>query len=342
MPSVYIILLNYNGWKDTVECLESLMRSHYANFKAVVCDNASTDDSVDKIKSWAKGLIASPNGETLDNSLMRLVDPPLLKPIKLVEYSQDEIEQHIDKEHKENGNKNGGERSVILIRNRENKGFSAGNNVGIQYAMSKNADFLWILNNDTVVEPDALKELVYRMDADRTIGAAGTVIYFASEPDRIQAYGGGKIISYIGLDRFVLGPGPLHYIAGTSLFVRRKVFEQVGLLDDGFFFYWEDADFSRRVLKKNWKIGVASNSVVYHKFSATIGKQSMGADKFKAASLTRYFKKHYRFWWWFPVSFHMTLMVFNRMRRGQFKRVGPIIKESVKAVRFNRKKLPLN
>jgi GT2 family glycosyltransferase len=105
------------------------------------------------------------------------------------------------------------------------------------------------------------------------------------------------------------------------------------MLDEKFFFYWEDVDFSKRALKKGWKLGVAANAVVYHKFSTAVEGQSLRSDLFKAASLVRYFKKHQRIRWIFPVLFNVSGMIVNRFFRGQSNRVKPILNATFKAIR---------
>jgi GT2 family glycosyltransferase len=324
MGTIYIIVLNWNGWKDTSQCLESVFRSDYPNFRVIVCDNRSTDGSMQKIKDWAEGKLIV--DEKINEKLQPLISPPLEKPLANVQYTRTEAEE---------GGKNDDEEiPLVLIQNDSNAGYSGGNNVGIRYALKKNADYIWLLNNDTVVTDSTLKELVYRMQSDENPGLVGAVIYHASEPSKIQAYGGGKIMKVLGLDRFAYSPGVIDYVSGTSLFIKREIIEQVGLLDEKFFFYWEDADYSRRVLKKGWKLGVASNAVVYHKFSASVGEQSLKSDLFKVASLTRYFRKHQKIKWVIPVGFNISGMMVKRLFRAQIGRIWPILRESMKAIKL--------
>ncbi len=320
---VYVILLNWNGWKDTLHCLESVFRSDYADFRVVVCDNGSTDGSLEKIRAWADGVLEVE--DELNEELVPLVFPGVEKPVSYAEYSREEAEA--------GGKESDMGCSLVLIRNGSNDGFAAGNNVGIRYALKSQADYVWLLNNDTLVKANTLKELVYREEAEDNIGVSGAVIYFASEPSRIQTYGGGKLSRVTGRDRFIHSPGPVHYVAGTSLFVRREVWERVGLLDEGFFFYWEDVDFCHRVLEAGWQLAVAANAVVYHKFSSSVGGQSLRSDLFKVASLIRYFRKHWGFGCCFRVGFNISGMIVNRLFRRQFSRVGPIVKETFKAMK---------
>lgn len=320
---VYVILLNWNGWKDTLHCLESVFHSEYPDFRVLVCDNNSTDGSLEKIRAWADGTLGVE--DELNEELVPLVFPGIKKPVSYVEYSRAEAEA-------------GGEEAdtgspLVLIRNGSNDGFAAGNNVGIRYALKRNADYIWLLNNDTLVKANTLKELVYREESEDNIGVSGAVIYFASDPSRVQTYGGGTLSRLTGRDRFIHSPGPVDYVAGTSLFVRREVLEAVGLFDEGFFFYWEDVDFCHRVLDAGWQLAVAANAVVYHKFSSSVGSQSMRSDLFKVASLIRYFRKHQGFGCCLPVGFNVSGMVVNRLLRRQFDRVGPIVRETFKAMR---------
>lgn len=122
---VYIIILNWNHHEDTIECLESVFLNEYCNYQVIVCDNASTDNSMEKIRKWADGY----------HNI----------GIKYYLYTQSDIKK-IDFRNEEDV-------PLILIENEKNLGYAGGNNIGIQYTMGKNDfSYIWILNNDTVVE----------------------------------------------------------------------------------------------------------------------------------------------------------------------------------------------
>ncbi len=323
MAKVIIIILNWNGWKDTIQCLESLMRSSYADYRVVVCDNDSTDDSLKKIKAWASGeLIVA---DYLNDTLRRLLVPPLAKPLAYIEYDRETAESG---DHEQTDSF-----PLVLIQTGSNAGYAGGNNVGIRYALQQNADYIWLLNNDTVITRDTLAELVDFMATDNVMGLAGSVIYLADQPERLQTYGGGRLARLFGTDRFVYTRGPIDYVSGTSLFIRREVVETIGLLDETFFFYWEDTDYSTRAKKKGWKLGTADSAIVYHRFSASVGGQSLKSDLFKVAAMTRYFKKHWRWVWFFPVMINVTGMIVKRFFRCQFTRIFPILKETLASLR---------
>ena len=138
-PKVAVLILNWNNWVDTIECLESVFRINYPNYQVIIIDNGSTDNSVDKIIKWAEG-----KQETMtplpSHPLYYLSHPPVLKPILYIEYDKEEAENGGEvKKEIELSTKliNGKFKSMIIIRLDKNLGFSAGNNVGIKYVLKK-------------------------------------------------------------------------------------------------------------------------------------------------------------------------------------------------------------
>src|ERR1700757_2392454 len=90
-PRVYIVLLNWNGWRDTIECLESVLRLDYPDYKVIVCDNASSDGSMEHIRSWARGDLAA---ESRTPALASLVTPPVPKPVRFIEVQPSQGPDH--------------------------------------------------------------------------------------------------------------------------------------------------------------------------------------------------------------------------------------------------------
>lgn len=130
---VCCVVVNWNGWRDTLDCLASLQEQEYGNLQVVVVDNGSTDDSVERIRS------AFPEAR--------------------------------------------------LIETGKNLGFSSGCNVGLRAALAGSAEFVWLLNNDTICPPDTLRKLVRRAMASPEAGLVGTVLFYAHDPARVQAWG---------------------------------------------------------------------------------------------------------------------------------------------------------
>jgi len=271
---VCILLVNWNGWKDTVECLESVFRIDFPRYRVVVCDNGSTDGSVERIRSWADGELGLDLPES--NPLRRLSHPPVPKPIPRVEYDRGRAE--------EGGDPGDGGARLVLIRTGGNLGFAGGNNVGLRYALARD-DFehVWLLNNDTVVEPDALTHLVRRMEEDPRVGICGSTLPFYDRPDRLWARGGATLSRWlpyarcIDLGKPVSGPARrkdverrMGYVAGASMLVSRPFLRDVGLLCEEYFLYYEEPDWAARA-RGRYSLGYAPGSVVYHKAGAATG-----------------------------------------------------------------------
>jgi len=147
---------------------------------------------------------------------------------------------------------------VILIANEENLGYTGGNNIGMRYAMEHTADYMWLLNNDTVVEPDTLSKLVDAAEKFPDIGLVSPVIYYYDEPDKVQFCGsyvdwGNSTILYAAIkdaqvsDEFQCGENVCLW--GTALLINKHVVEKVGYLMEKYFAYWEDTEYSIRAIK---------------------------------------------------------------------------------------------
>lgn len=253
MPKVFIIILNWNGWRDTIECLKSLSGLDYDNFEIIVVDNASTDDSVPKLKDYFKNYIHH--------------------------YS--------------------------LLTAHSNLGFAGGNNIGIREALNRGADYILLLNNDTVVDRKFLKELVRIGESDKKIGILGPVIYFFDEPERIWFAGGRvnwlktkgehlgynkRVESYSSSDPALSrtskkGRGNrevmfstssnnkiVDYISGCCLLIKKEVIEQIGLMDEDYFLYYEDTDWCLRAQKSGYRCVPVPSAKIYHKISQSVAK----------------------------------------------------------------------
>jgi GT2 family glycosyltransferase len=184
---------------------------------------------------------------------------------------------------------------VKLIENGKNLGFSGGCNVGIKYAQQQGSDFIWLLNNDTTVDPGALRAMVKKAQSDPRIGAVGSLIYFMDEPTRLQCWGGGYVSFWLGRSGHFLKEvedDKVEFITGCSLLLSRAAINEVGPLDEGFFMYWEDADICFRLRRAGWLLVVAVNSKLWHKGYTSIGKGKVSSYGNFNASAARFFRKH--------------------------------------------------
>lgn len=165
---------------------------------------------------------------------------------------------------------------VEIIENKINLGFAGGNNIGIKYAMKNQADYILLINNDTITDSNFLIKLVEVGESDKGIGILGPKILFWSEPSRIW-FAGGKVNwlknkgTHIGLDEIDKGQrdkkGEVDYLTGCCLLIKRKVIEKIGILAGDYFLYYEDTDFSLRTKNSGYKCFYVPESKIYHKIS---------------------------------------------------------------------------
>jgi len=181
---------------------------------------------------------------------------------------------------------------VTLIENSTNLGFTGGNNVGIKYALEKDVDLIWLLNNDTIVDKNVLS--FTKVFDEITVGAAGCKIYFApdheyhhdrykeSERGKVFWYAGGIVdwnnmyASHRGVDEVDHGQynttESTPFITGCSFVVRADVVRKVGMLDDVYFLYLEDLDWNVRMQKAGWKTMYVPSSIVWHVNAGSSGR----------------------------------------------------------------------
>lgn len=236
-PSIYVIIVNWNGKKDTLECLSSLLlvRKQYPLLSVVIVDNDSKDGSPEEIKKhypWA-----------------------------------------------------------YCIHSDQNLGFAGGNNKGIAYALDHDADYIWLLNNDTIVDKNVLSMMSSFQDP--VVGAVGSKIYFfkgheyhhdrykKKECGKVLWYAGGLIdwknmlASHRGVDEVDDGQFDTQietdFITGCSFCIRSEVIRKVGLLDESYFMYMEDLDYSLRIQKLGFKTVYNPCSVLWHKNASSSG-----------------------------------------------------------------------
>lgn len=173
------------------------------------------------------------------------------------------------------------QRFTIIVNDR-NLGFSGGNNVGIRRALQEGCDYVLLLNNDTIVDAGLVEALVDVFRDHPDTGVAGPKIYYAQPPDQIWFAGAEVFLSrgtarHIGIRETDCGQHDeireVDYITGCALMARREVFEAIGLLDDSYRAYYEDADFCLRARRRGYAIRYAPRGVVWHKISSSTGGQ---------------------------------------------------------------------
>jgi len=216
-----IVVLNWNGGTETLWCLHSLTQLRFANYCVVVVDNASTDDSLERIRSAYPG--------------------------------------------------------VAIIENEANLGYSGGNNVGITYAFQQGADYVLVLNNDAVLDPDSVTRAieVVQMLGDKA-GVVGFATYHFDQPDVLHClglnaglHGGYYVPSAEEMARSAFLPVGSSY--GCAMLLTRRLVETVGLFDTNFFLVHEELDLCARAQRVGLAVVGATQARVWHKGSVSFG-----------------------------------------------------------------------
>ena len=222
-PRVVVVILNWNGVADTLECLHSVRRQQYANLEVLVIDNGSRPREADEIEASA-------------------------------------LTTHV-------------------IRHLTNVGYAAGNNIGMRYALAQSADYVWLLNNDTVVGPGCLATLVAAGEADDRVGLLSPVISDYASRGAIKFV--GTVLDFVRQEasRCVMSSTDVRPVRageqlalwGTALLIKRRVMERTGLLDERYFAYMEDWDYSVRAIRSGFTTQVVSGALLYHKEGRSLG-----------------------------------------------------------------------
>ena len=280
-----VVILNWNGEDDTIECLKSIRKSAAAGFVPVVVDNGSKAESVERLKREC-GQIFSRVLCLRGSELSAVGDA-----------ARDEFAEYLSED------------SMVFIENGENKGFAGGNNVGIKFAELAGAEWVMLLNNDTVVAPEAFQQLRTFLRDHPSFTAITAQIRYYSANRRIQNCGGD--LTYFGSRKYKFANrdasvvpksdySVITFITGCALLFKYKA---VGTLTEDFFFGEEDYEFSLRMRKLGLEMACAHGAVVYHKVGATIGRNStrLGAILLQYVSRLINTRNHYS-----KVRWHVT------------------------------------
>lgn len=175
--------------------------------------------------------------------------------------------------------------SIDIIELEENLGYAAGNNVGIKHAMGDGADYVLILNNDTLVSPDMLGELIQFAQSKPNAGIVGPRMFYANQEDTIFAEGSfidwGKGETYnrgmfqnASIERETSTPERVDFIAGCCVLVSRKFLDEVGGFDPIYFLNFEDVDWGIKAWRLGYEVWYTPDAIMWHKVSGTLGQSS--------------------------------------------------------------------
>jgi GT2 family glycosyltransferase len=248
LPSVCFIVLNWNQFEMTSDCLESLQKQDYSNFGIVVVENGSSNESA---------------------SLLRCRFP-----------------------------------WVTVLELSENIGYSSGNNVGIKHALEHDFEYIFLLNNDTEVDPSMLSELISVIESEPTIGITGPTMFYEDPPmmiwgsknfidwsnGRAKRRQIGEMVEYDYLQDS--NPVEVDYIDSCAILIKRDVFDDIGLLDERYFINFEDVDINVRARSTGYKIIYVPYAFMWHKVSSSMGIGSPATTYYMARNELLFFKTH--------------------------------------------------
>ena len=255
MKNVGIVVLNYKKWEDTIECLNSIKNSTCSNYKIIVVDNNSNNNSIENINDWwAK------------------------------QYS-DSIEKVNDKQLYANNNK-----TFFSFQSLENKGYAVGNNIGIKLAIEQNCDYILILNPDTQVTNNFLNPMVKFLNNNKDVAMVGPkIITPANSIDYVCSRKRPTIWDYI-IPTYVVRyffkglsynkynpvlyssdvylsdkPQSVDIISGACMLIKSDILEKIGFFDKNTFLYLEELILHEKLLEQNKKTFYIPESVIIHK-----------------------------------------------------------------------------
>jgi GT2 family glycosyltransferase len=277
LPLVFVLILAYNNISDTVECLQSVRRVSYSNFRILVVDNGSTDRTSDEVAR--------------------------LFP------------------------------STTVMRTEINLGIPGGLNLGVRAAVASGADYVFILNNDTIVDLDILTVLVAHAKKHPRLAIAMPKVLFYDQHDLIWSVGARyrripPAIVFVGLKKPDIAfeeVRRIDYAPSCGLLIRREAFERVGLFDEGYRFYYDDWDFSMRVRQAGFTIDVVPAARMWHKVSHTIRKRRDEFWTTWGASSVRFYRRYGRPTF-LSVAVHVGFLIVRESLQGNLRSMGMFLR----------------
>jgi len=187
-----------------------------------------------------------------------------------------------------------------IIELEKNLGYAGNNNIGIKEALRQGADWILVLNEDTILDSECLEHLVEVGESDAQIGIVGPMVYHSDEPDIIQSAGGSLgswwRSSHIAQNEQDIGqftaPHPVDWISGCAIMLRRQVIEQIGGLDESLFYYWEETDWCLRAREAGWSVLHVPKAKLWHKGVQRLYKPSVSVSYYNTRNRFMFFSKH--------------------------------------------------
>jgi len=295
LPKVAIIVLNWNGWEDTIECLESLTQIDYPNYQVIVVDNGSNDDSVLKIKQWAEGKLCV---------ISRYLQHG--KKNMIFNYFEYDVDDNISKLPVI-------DEKIIILKCKNNLGYAKGNNVGARFAFDHTkADYALILNNDTVVMRNFLGEMIDEANIDAKSMLFGPKILNYERKDYLRSAvykrpGFFAMLMFFSPLKHLFLKFPLFYakqpknndprkvyaISGSCMLFRKMAMQDIGGFDEATFLGWEEFVIAEKMKLKGYSTVFVPRSVIYHKWGRSTAKIDPADKMIGFLESEKYFQRNY-------------------------------------------------
>jgi len=245
--------------------------------------------------------------------------------------------------------------NCIVLKSSTNKGFTGGNNIGMEFALQNGYEYIMMLNNDVAVEPNFLEPLIAKLDQDDSVGAVQPLIYF--HHDRHLIWNAGSTYNtFLGIcatpdynkkdpqHLFRKKAKQIDWITGCAFMIRASVLKEVGLLKEAFFIYYEDVDLSFRIKAAGYELSYVPSSVIYHIAGMSQKTNKKGKEGFVSPKVHYlnarnriWFLKVHTPWWAIPTTFFYQFMYYlavsfyflSRLRFNKFKAWLTCIKDGI-------------
>ena len=328
-----VVIVNYIKYEDTIAAIDSVLESATnEDYRIIVVDNASPNDSFEELSKHY--------------GMIEITDPQ--RNSKGQEYNGIYKRLFNDDDQKYSAISFAGK--IALIKASENRGYCAGNNIGIRYAMDElGAEYIWILNPDTIVKPYTFENYMRYASMHTDVGIVGANLIYYPDSEHMQAYGGGKFGRRKSL---VMGPFNHEYkdasvdtelpeeieldvAIGASMFVRSEVFEKIGLMNEDYFLYSDENEFCLRAKKAGFRITAIRGAVVFHKEGYRENKQTLMAEYYITRNSLYMVNELYPKY--FPIHYFFTAVISSDTIRKLFQGKFDLVKMKYRGIRDYRR-----
>lgn len=278
MPRVAIVVLNWNGWADTIQCIRSIHRLSDADYDIILVDNHSSDNSIENIRRYCEGTSGAGDPDNIAIHLFELFEDE-------ADWSEPGLSSYCRQDPR---------RRMIFIKNHENYGYARGNNIGIRFALNTlRSDYILILNNDVIIEDrEMLNKLLESAENDSSIGAASPVLRSTDgEVQRactrnlpgfldfifVYTFIGQRLFkenriwkSHFNYDYSFDRPAEFGVLGGSCILFRGQAIAEIGLFDENTFLYWEEYIIGCKLAGHGWKSILRPDAEIIHKGESCI------------------------------------------------------------------------